>query len=89
MSADSLKRQIFIADQQLWKLELTDGKALTWLEPERFELAGTPDDELRLPDAQSIRGDQSLTQPFLVRCRMGSGSDYVSPPMRVWEKVRC
>jgi formylglycine-generating enzyme required for sulfatase activity len=44
------KRQIFIHDQQLWQLRLTGEKSLEWLTPERFRLAGLPDEELRLVD---------------------------------------
>jgi|GEM_PF-4983930 len=50
MTQASPARQIFIHDQPLWELQLTGGRTLDWLKPERFRLAGLPDDELRLAD---------------------------------------
>ena len=42
------ERQIFIHDQQLWRLLVSGKDILEWLKPERFRLPGVPDEELRI-----------------------------------------
>jgi hypothetical protein len=65
------QRQIFIHDQQLWRLSASGNDTLEWLKPERFRLAGVPDDELRIVNVRRNPWESAIHQTILNDLKQG------------------